>query len=104
MPPEPRPNFINDSYITYVRKCLVFPSDALEPRFVDMTIRTATQDDITNARMYSRTVDLTATYGNEYRKMRLWSFSQSPGEGITGDYLLYFNMSPKLPLNRCVAR
>jgi hypothetical protein len=98
MPPEPA--FLDDSYVRYVRKCLVLPYDGSEPRLVDMTIRTATEEDISNAKLYNRTVDLLVPYGNEYRKTRVWPVP----EGVLGKHVLYFNMSPKLPLNRCVAR
>jgi hypothetical protein len=65
-----------------------------------MTIRTATQDDISIAKLYNRTVDLLVSYGNEYRKTRAWSVP----DDVLGKHVLYFNMSPKLPLNRCVTR
>lgn len=97
---SPEPAFLDDIYETYIRKCLVLPSDGSEPRLVDMTVRSATQDDITNFKLYSRTLDLLVPYGNEYRKTRVWPVPDvNPGK-----HLLYFNMSPKLPLNRCVAR
>ena len=93
-----KPAFRDDIYESYTRKCLVLPSEGSEPRLVDMTIRTTTQDDI--SRIYSRTLDLRVSYGIEYRKTRVWPASNV----IPGKHLLYFNMSPKLPLNRCLAR
>ena len=95
-----KPALRNDIYESYTRKCLVLPSDGSDPRLVDMTIRTATTNDITGCQLYSRTLDLLVLYGNEYRKTRVWSVP----EVDPGKHLLYFNMSPKLPLNRCVAR
>ena len=78
----------------------MLPADGSEPRLIEMTIRTTTQDDSDISRLYSRTLDLLVPYGNEYRKTRVW-----PESDVTlGKHLLYFNMSPKLPLNRRVAR
>src|SRR5580698_6064209 len=98
MPPELA--FRNDSHVTYVCKCLVFPSEALEPRFTDITIRTATREDITNAQMYNRTVDLTATFGVNIANCVSGIYHHLKGSRST--ILLYFNMSPKLLLNRCI--
>ena len=98
MPPEPA--FRNDSYDSFTRKCLVLPSDGSEPRLVDMNVRTVTLDDTSRIQVYNRTVDPLILYGNEYRKTRVWSVPQ----GVLGKHVLYFNMSPKLPVNCCVAR
>ena len=98
----PEPAFRDDIYESYTRKCLVLPSDGSEPRLVDMTIRTTTQDDI--CKFHSRTLDLLVPYGEiEYRKTQAWPLELDGRLGLR-KYLLYFNMSPKLPLNRCVAR
>jgi hypothetical protein len=101
---SPESAFLNDTYIVLTRKCIVFPADDSKPRISDMIIRTVTTEDISNAKIFNRTVDLLASYGCEYRKMRSWPFTQSGQSHIPSKYLLYFNMSPKLPLNRCVAR
>lgn len=96
----PKPLFRDDPYVSFTRKCLVFPSEGSEPRLVDMPIRTVTHDDISRICFCNRTVDLAVLYGNEHHKTRVW---RSP-EYVLCKYLLYFNMSPKLPVNRCVAR
>ena len=85
---------------THIRKCIVFPAEGSEPRLVNMTTRLSTNEDVVDARLHRRTVDLRATYGSEYLKMRVWAFI----EYVPGKYMFYLNMSPKLPLNRCVAR
>jgi hypothetical protein len=97
----PEPFFINDTYVTYTRKCVVFPAQDLEPRVIDMTIRTVTQKDTCEACCYSRTVDLLDTYGSEHRKTR--TYTRPPPTG-PDRYMVHYNMSPRLPLNRCVAR
>lgn len=96
--------FRDDSYIKYTRKCIVFPAEGSEPRIVDMTIRTVIENDINNVSLYNRTVDLLGLYGSEYRKLQVRDLSSSKWHAIPGKYLLYYNMSPKLPLNRCIAR
>jgi hypothetical protein len=98
----PQPLFIDDSYVTYTRKCVVFPAHGSEPHIVNKTIRTVTEEDTSQVSCYNRTVDLLGTYGSEYRKMRVRNFAPSPP--IPGQYMLFYNMSPQLPLNRCVAR
>jgi hypothetical protein len=76
-----KPAFRNDIYESYTRKCLVLPLEGSEPRLVDITIRTTTQDDI--SRIYSRTLDLLVPYGNEHRKTRVWPVSDvSPGKHL----------------------
>jgi len=98
------PKFRDDSYVKYTRKCIVFPAEGSEPRIVDMTIRTVIQGDISEVSLYNRTVDLLGLYGSEYRKLHVQDLSLSEWRAIPGKYLLYYNMSPKLPLNRCIAR
>jgi hypothetical protein len=100
------PMFRDDSYVIHNSKCIVFPAEGSEPRIVDMTIRTVVQGDITQVSLYNRTVDLLGLYGSEYRKLRARNLSLSDSEwhAIPDKYLLYYNMSPKLPLNRCIAR
>lgn len=96
------PACINDSYVTYTRKCVVFPAHGSEPRVVDKTFRTITEEDISNVRRYNRPADLLDIYGSEYRKIRAHCLKSSAL--IPDEYVFYYNMSPKLPLNRCVAR
>ena len=93
------PAFIGDSNVTYTRKCIVFPAQKSEPDVVDMTIRTVTEEDTYRVSSYSRTVDLLGTYGSEYRKARMYPLSLAHDR-----YVLYYNMSLRLPLNRCIAR
>ena len=57
------PCFRGDFYEIYNRQCLVFPCEGLDPCLTRMTIRTVTTDDISNAKLYNRTVDLLDTYG-----------------------------------------
>ena len=100
----PTPTCIDDSYATYIRKCIVFPAEGSEPRVLDMTIRTLTQEGLANIQVsINRTVDLADQYyASEYCKMHVMGLGRlEPGHS---QYLLSYNMSSKLPLNRCVAR
>ena len=94
----PKSFFYYEPLVTFTRKCVVFPAQGSEPQIVDMTIRTVTTEDTRNVCSFDRTVDLLATYGSEYRKTRTVPM------GYFDNYLLHYNMSPKLPLNRCIAR
>jgi len=101
---SPEPAFLKDTYIVLTRTCIVFPADGSKPRVADMIIRTVTTEDTNNAKIFNRTVDLLASYRSEYRKMRSWPFTHFGHSHMLTKHLVYFNMSPKLPLNRCVAR
>lgn len=100
----PVPKFRDDLYDIRNLKCIIFPAEGSEPHIVDMTIRTVIEGDLTEVSLYNRTVDLLGLYGSEYRKLRVQALSLSEWPATPGEYLLYYNMSPKLPLNRCITR
>jgi hypothetical protein len=98
------PVFLNDKLESLVRKCIVFPADGSETRIVHMIARTVTdEDDVTSLRLHSRCVDLASTFGDDYRKTQVLVHKDSQ-DGIQSTYLLFYNLSPNLPVNLNVAR
>jgi len=95
--------FRNDKIENLVRKCIVFPADGSETRLVHMIARTVIEEDITALKLYSRCVDMTSTFGDECRKMRVMSYRciQNGVERVT--YLFFYNLSPNLPINLNIA-
>jgi hypothetical protein len=103
---------------------LDFPADGSEMRIVPMTARTVTVDDIASLKSYSRCVDMSSVFGgglysysdsysdsDNYRKMRVMGYippltnrwALAEGEPERACYLLFYNLSPNLPVNLNVA-
>lgn len=101
MPAEPR--FLNDKLETLVRNCIVFPADGSETRIVHMVARTVTSEDTSELGCFSRCVDMASTFGDDYRKTRVMSSYTSPWDGFESPYILFYNLSPNLPINLNVA-
>jgi hypothetical protein len=105
-----KPVFRDDKLENLVRKCIVFPADGSETRLVHMIARTVTQEDskITPLNIYSRCVDMTSTFGDEYRKTRVTELTAhrlgSTHDGVQITYLFFYNLSPNLPMNLNVAQ
>jgi hypothetical protein len=98
-----KPMFRNDILESLVRKCIVFPADGSETRIVHMIARTVTdKDDIPCLWLHSRCVDLASTFGTDHRKMMVMVDKGARGGGST--YLVFYNLSPNLPINLNVAR
>ena len=93
-----RPYFLPDKLESLVRKCIVFPADGSETRVVHMIARTVTEEDPSALRMYSRCVDMTSTFGDDYRKIRVMAHRTAQAES----YLFFYNLSPNLPINRAI--
>jgi len=100
MPAEPA--FRNDKLENLVRECIVFPADGSETRIVPMIARTVTDEDTSSLLMYSRCVDMASTFGDSYRKTRVWAHRSALG-GVQSSYLFFYNLSPNLPINLNVA-
>ena len=98
-----KPAFRNDKLEILVRKCIVFPADGSETRLEPMIARTVTVDDISGIRLYNRCVDMTSTFGDCYRKTQVTHY-QTTEDGVHSTYLLFYNLSPKLPINLNIAR
>ena len=115
-----KPFFRTDNLETRVRQCILFPADGSESRMVPMTARTMTVDDIASLKSYSRCVDMSSVFGgglysysasysasDNYRKTRVmgyippptnrWALAESEPEPAC--YLLFYNLSPNLPVN-----
>ena len=95
-----------------------------ESRIVPMTARTVTVDDIASLKSYSRCVDMSSVFGgglysysasysasDNYRKTRVMGYippltnrwALVSGEPEKSCYLLFYNLSPNLPVNLNVA-
>jgi len=106
-----KPFFRGDKLETLVRQCILFPADGSGTRIVHMVARTVTVEDIASLSSYSRCVDMSNTFGDEYRKTRVMAWRRKDlrnygDDGVenTGDYYLFFyNLSPKLPVNLNIA-
>ncbi|KAF9522392.1 hypothetical protein CPB83DRAFT_113313 [Crepidotus variabilis] len=69
-----------------------------------MIARTVTtDDDLPSLRSYSRCVDMTGTFGTEYRKTRIMIYKEKRKHILT-NYIFFYNLSPKLPVNRNLTR
>lgn len=97
MPIEPV--FRNDKLEDLVRECIIFPADGSATRSAPMITRTVVGKDITS---YNRCLDMTSTFGDECRKMRV-AAHRSARDGVQSTYLLFYNLSPNLPINLNVA-
>lgn len=97
---------MRDPHETIVRNVLIFPADGSEPRISPMTFSEAGAK--SNPRgLYTVNVDLQSLYGN--RNMHAtrshgWDMMNQETEVTNGDYILFHNISPKLPVNITMAR
>jgi len=100
-----KPVFLNDKLETLVRKCIVFPADGSETRIVHMIARTVTnEDDIPSLKIHSRCIDLASTFGDDYRKTQVMVHKgATDSTQSTYMYLLFYNLSPNLPINLNIA-
>jgi len=119
-----KPFFRTDTLETRVRQCILFPADGSESQIVPMTARTVTVDDIASLKSYSRCVDMSSVFGgglysystsysasDNYRKTRVMGYipphtnrwALVSGEPEKSCYLLFYNLSPNLPVNLNVA-
>ena len=99
MPAEPA--FLNDHLETLVRRCIVFPADGSETRLDHMIARTVTEDDTSSIKVFNRCVDMTSTFGDNYRKTLVATHETSQD---CVQYLLFYNLSLNLPINLNIAR
>ena len=97
--------FHGDKLEILARKCIVFPAGGSETHIAHMVARTVTTDDsdITSLAMYSRCVDLTSTFGDDYRKTQSMVQKITRDSGVQSTYLIFYNLSPNLPINLNVA-
>ena len=85
MPAEPL--FVNDKLEILVRKCIIFPADGSETGIVHMVARTVTVEDISPLTLYSCCVDMTSTFGDDYRKTQVTEH-KCARDGVQSTYLL----------------
>lgn len=93
-----QPRFIADGdTISYeVHTCIVFTADGSGPQLKAMVTRSVAMEDNPELGCFDRCVDLATTYGSEVRKTR--------SNQIAKSFLVFYNLSPKLPVNRTLAR
>ncbi|KAK0492259.1 hypothetical protein EDD18DRAFT_1183614 [Armillaria luteobubalina] len=90
---------------TTTSKVLLFPANGDEPHIVDMAFSVAGAKAHPRG-FYKTAVDLRGLYGKYTAGYtRLLNFNvQDHGEQIDGQYHLYYNISPRLPVNFAMAR
>ncbi|KXN80583.1 hypothetical protein AN958_10468 [Leucoagaricus sp. SymC.cos] len=93
-----QPLFIADGdTISYeAHTCIVFTADGSGSQLMPMVTRSVAKEDNAALGCVDRCVDLGATYGAEVRKTR--------SRGFVKSYLVFYNLSPNLPVNRTLAR
>ena len=92
-----QPEFYDDKLESLVRKCIVFPADGSETRLVPMIARTVTDEDISSRLAFYRYVDMASTLGDGYRRTRV--MAHRAWYDVLNVYLLFYNLSPNLPIN-----
>lgn len=87
-----------------IRKVLLYPASGEEPHIVDMTFSEA--GSCHPHAIYSRSVDLRLLHKRCMAGVRVYRFgaTNQADSCDDGEYIIYFNIDPKLPLNRSVAR
>lgn len=80
--------------------CIIFPADGSEIRRVEITTGDITVGEITAMASYGRCTDATSTFNDESRKARMIMARDS----AQGAHLVFYNLSPNLPINLNVAR
>ena len=95
--------FLGDKLEILARKCIVFPASGSETHIAHMVARTVTTDDISSLVLYSRCVDMTSTFGDDYRNTRSMVYKIARDSGVQSTYLIFYNLSPNLPINLNVA-
>lgn len=96
MPRDPR--------AAIIRKVFLFPANGDEPHIIDMEFNEAGAKHPYGH--YTTAVDLRAFYGNQMRatRIQMLAVDDQPDERDEGEYIIYYNLSLKLPLNRVMAR
>ena len=84
-----------------VGTCILFPADGSEIRRVEIMTGDITVGEITGLASYSRCTDATSTFNDESRKARV-VMAQDSAQSTTR--LVFYNLSPNLPINLNVAR
>ncbi|KAJ7731521.1 hypothetical protein B0H16DRAFT_1583537 [Mycena metata] len=97
---------MRDPHETIVRNALIFPADGSEPCITPMTFNEAGSE-ANPYGFYSVNVDLRPRYGarnmHAVRHME-WEATNQEDEIANGEYSLFHNISPKLPVNVSMAR
>ena len=93
-----KPFFIADGdTISYeAHTCIVFTADGSGPQLKPMVTRSVAMEDNPALQCFNRCVDLATTYGSEVRKTRSRYTEET--------FLVFYNLSPRLPVNRTLAR
>ncbi|KAF8166177.1 hypothetical protein BJ912DRAFT_1003027 [Pholiota molesta] len=100
MPPLPNPRE------TIVRNVFLFPADGTEPRIVPKTFSEAASK-ANPVGFFSTSVDLGSHYGKQMASTLCKFITNNfplALECAKGDYIIYSNVSPELPLNLFAAR
>ena len=90
-----------DKLEVLARKCIVFPAGGSETHIVQMVAPTVTY--ISSLIMYSHRVDMIGTFGDDYRKTRSMVHKITRDGGVQSTYIIFYNLSPNLPINLNVA-
>ncbi|KAJ7355313.1 hypothetical protein DFH08DRAFT_1052161 [Mycena albidolilacea] len=97
---------MRDPHETIIRDVLLFPADGGGPRIIPMTFSEAGAKSNPKG-FYTINVDLRDLYGKKSmhatRDQGL-DVNNQPHKITEGEYDLYHNISPKLPINLCMAR
>jgi hypothetical protein len=86
-----------------VRKVFIYPANGDEPHITDMTFNEAGAKH--RYGLYTTAVDLRSFYGRHMHATRLerLGVENQPDKRDEGEYIVYYNLSPKLPLNLAIA-
>jgi hypothetical protein len=101
MPPLPNPR------ASIVRNVLLFPADGTEPRIIAKTFSEAASK-ANPVSFFTRSVDLQSHYGKQMAST-FCKFVDVNNQPVAlkcdeGEYLIYSNVSPALPINQSAAR
>ncbi|KAJ7700426.1 hypothetical protein B0H17DRAFT_1251348 [Mycena rosella] len=97
---------LRDPHESIVRNILIFPADGGDPRISPMTFNEAGAKANPEG-VYTVNVDLRGLYGqrNMYAtRQKGWDITNQPEKITEGEYDLFHNASPKLPVNATMAR
>ncbi|KAJ7450819.1 hypothetical protein FB451DRAFT_716262 [Mycena latifolia] len=97
---------LRDPHEAIVRDVLIFPADGGDPRISPMTFNEAGAK-ANPYGFYTINVDLRGLYGQRNMhatRQKGWDVTNQPDKIVEGEYDLFHNVSPKLPVNATMAR
>jgi hypothetical protein len=97
---------LRDPHQTIIRNVIMYPADGSGARITPMQF----SEDGANANphaFYTINVDLRSLYGRSNMhatRQKTWDITNQPDRATEGEYQLFHNISPKLPINVTMAR